>query len=830
MPGIIHDQSSSLFVLHCERLEIAELFVEVSGSCQCHWYVGEAHHASPLFTARQGQSIRLDFCTFVVADTEASEEVKLTIATEEGEHLAVHFGQLAELGSSQQFARRVLQLRNVQGTVATAILFCALQQRWTVPGQPTRQSGETVTVGPEDAQAAFVLQHIFPEDKKDEVKDDLGSVATERKTLEAGDAEFSQDKEGERTGKAARSKAEKAKRRSVRESRRSKCKPEGPEGPELDPKPRDGAEQALPPEPVEPPEPANQPPEPPEPPQHPAPPAQPAQPAQPAHPAQPAQPAPPPPAPATSAEPCEPLAADAAPKARKEASYTSHATSPTTAGESPKLRPEMGQEAKNLFASASEASGEEADSEQDLPLPSYRELVSEEAARTLGRGRKAQPVQAEVHRGSASSSSLWCRAQRAYAEDRARQCRRFAEEGDSDSSVRREKPPELEDEDSWKSDTPSNEARARPDAPDAAPIPCAHVVQSQGRWFRVAACAVSIRRRPQVDAPLAGELPSGEVFQAVSSTTADSFTFLELSRGRGWVFSDARVQPVLVIDDTGATPAQSSRAERTERRPRASPRRKPYTQEAEAEPEPSCSPRQKPQAKPSPGPPEAKRARPEAKRALAAPEEVPRRASEPTPQVEALLHTISRTSSPRGKEACRGPQPVRAKHSLASLEGAAERSRDRACEGERTEGCARRSRSAEASRSLWDFRSAWESLEERQRLQAALLKVALRVHPEDMARVESRPSSTPPARRFFVPREVRPAEEAKAAAPSIRPVPAPMPAPLSCQFLAALAARGQRPEAEVEVPGRRKVRWARAQSYGLADIMLRERTEVMPAA
>eukprot|EP00913_Durusdinium_trenchii_P030975 g29012.t1 len=77
-------------------------------------------------------------------------------------------------------------------------------------------------------------------------------------------------------------------------------------------------------------------------------------------------------------------------------------------------------------------------------------------------------------------------------------------------------------------------------------------VHERARWFRVMATALSIRRRPEVDAPLAGELPFGEVFQAVSSTGEDGFKFLELSRGRGWVFSDARVQPVLVIDETAA--------------------------------------------------------------------------------------------------------------------------------------------------------------------------------------------------------------------------------------------------------------------------------------
>eukprot|EP00439_Symbiodinium_sp_Y106_P026073 s4478_g3.t1 len=106
-------------------------------------------------------------------------------------------------------------------------------------------------------------------------------------------------------------------------------------------------------------------------------------------------------------------------------------------------------------------------------------------------------------------------------------------------------------------------AKVSPSGSCASPMPLGGWrVEQQGRWswaqlaavvFRVSATALSIRRRPQVDAPLAGELPFGEVFQAVTTFTAeDGFSFLELSRGRGWVFSDARVQPVLVIDDTGA--------------------------------------------------------------------------------------------------------------------------------------------------------------------------------------------------------------------------------------------------------------------------------------
>lgn len=44
-----------------------------------------------------------------------------------------------------------------------------------------------------------------------------------------------------------------------------------------------------------------------------------------------------------------------------------------------------------------------------------------------------------------------------------------------------------------------------------------------GRWFRVVSSALSIRLRPELDAPLAGELPYGEVFQAAFRLSGSHF-------------------------------------------------------------------------------------------------------------------------------------------------------------------------------------------------------------------------------------------------------------------------------------------------------------------
>ncbi|CAE8638487.1 unnamed protein product, partial [Polarella glacialis] len=87
-----------------------------------------------------------------------------------------------------------------------------------------------------------------------------------------------------------------------------------------------------------------------------------------------------------------------------------------------------------------------------------------------------------------------------------------------------------------------------------------------GRWFRVVACALSIRRRPQVDAPLGGELLRGEVFEASSGLVAeDGFAFLELASGRGWVFNDSRVQPVRVLNCPGGGAEASQTPDGTSR-------------------------------------------------------------------------------------------------------------------------------------------------------------------------------------------------------------------------------------------------------------------------
>lgn len=828
MSGIVHDESARLYVLHVETLKFAQSLD--FNSCQCHWYVGSAHNASALLPVTPpGQKHLLDFCTFVVADAEADVEVKLTVATVEGEHFAVYFGQLTGLAQDQQFVRRDLELRNVQGTVATAAVFCALQQRWTVGrGACARLPGDAIVVGPEDTQASYVLQHIFPEAEPTQVEP-------------SGESQGGADNVSKAPVKEVR-RSSKVKRRSIRK-RSNAVEGDGGAATEIDridskapassemadqnpcpsccgltgspalgslrsPGDSDGtsptrAESETCPEepktlevedvghgeqspsrqaatrkssnasicvsePLAPSEVGSM------------------SPSEKSHAVDAPRTAGPWRIAQRSREPTE------APPATRVNSNGSVCVSEhlapsevgsTTASASEKTAPS---EARNIWRSECAQRGPpeavcHSDSEPELPLPSQQELAEEINSRS------------KVQRGP--NNSLWCRAQRAYAEDCAKQCRRpqemgCNEEGDALWLDSRDWAKEVKEEKDWKFAAKQKISQAT--APKTSPVSGRTApldgweVDQRGRWFRVMATAFSIRRRPEVDAPLAGELPFGEVFQAVSSTGEDGFRFLELSRGRGWVFSDARVQPVLVIDDAGQAVTEMQNAER---RPQA-------PVEAEAEPEPSCqSPRisefkakkplrttverQKPlrgrsrgsqrlgqrQSQATKEMPHSTAPAAPAKLAEVAPNGSGGPASERRPAALARASTgspiratrawsmepepVERAETRELKIDAFGPlqawprQPVRANHSLAS-QCFTPTSQSFGAEADRgsrsTEiwtpwkpGAWRRARSAEAQnfRTFWDFRTARENLEERQRIQAALLKVALRVHPDD---------------------------------------------------------------------------------------------------
>lgn len=771
MSGIVHNESAHLYVLHVETLKFAQR-LDVA-SCQCHWYVGDAHHASArLPVTPPGQKYLLDFCTFVVAEHQAEVEVKLTVATVEGEHLAVYFGQLAHLAQDQQFVRRDLELKNVQGTVATAVVFCALQPRWTVGHARALPAGDAIIVGHEDSQASYVLEHIFPEKGKEkengrlEPEDTPLGVATET---------------GEKTADAVLKVSTKEARRSSKVKRRSgRRRSDSVSSVAVEP----GKTELL----------------------H--------------RMAGPKSPTPEPQR-AEAEKPC----LDALCSPPLSTRQRSDATSPTRAESCDALEKSM-EEPKNLEDAEVEAAISEApptssncvseprapsevdssttsektapsegrqdvrvealeaprsDSEPELPLPSRQELteeINEMRGSLVQRGGPMGPM-----------GGLWCRAQRAYAEDCAKQCRR-PQDGDEGG-------PAL-----WLGTRPCSHEKISQvplksmGVTGVRPAPLdGWQVHERARWFRVMATALSIRRRPEVDAPLAGELPFGEVFQAVSSTGEDGFKFLELSRGRGWVFSDARVQPVLVIDETAAPVAIEA-----ERRPIQAP------VEAEAEPEPNCqSPRISVEAKPlrswtQPLQPRAVRGRSRGSherlgprtslketkgtQTTAAPATLPpdadvsaekvvprmveqrparpaalapRASTEPVrathrrrswseaPELPAEAASQSHSEDgTRLKTDTSGPlqafprQPVRAKHSLASQCFTSSPLTPEPEVGAPTEWSPwrrawRRARSAEAQtiRHFWDFRSARENLEERQKVQAALLKVALRAHPKD---------------------------------------------------------------------------------------------------
>lgn len=1034
MAGVEQDPGSHLFVLHCETLEVAKepsLDLATLAKCQCHWYVGDAHHAKEIVgISHAGQSVRLDFCTFVVADVDPDIDVKLTVATVAGEHLAVFFGRLSELAQSEQFTRHELELRNVQGVVASVVVFCAEQQRWTVNGKGAfRHPGEAVTVGPDDMQASYVLQHIFPDEPAKDPKTEPGNgtgVVTERGSIDGKDSTpTAATQEADEAVKSRRPSREKVRRRSVlRESRRSqKSKaaevlkegfglgqsdastansgPDALEAPskaqseatederskeanDLSEKPpagRSGEEVAL---------------------AESLPPASAELSPTPSEARQETKdakhlgsenvgetPVSPEDIQSKAVEEVSLAEAEESPEKSKDESRSSKTFLPVTdlgskqdveAGTaSPALVCVLGpsepteadppvaserqpspsplpvraavQPTKVEFAPRprdvalltmdSESEVSIADSDADLPLPSCHEL-----AQDLGLGivpatssrpwQKAQPWRG---RGPVvAAKGLWNRAKRAYVEDCVSPFRHASLTDDDSPRTfagthwltggrweellrKRELPLKgLPESKESKADptTPGNgseprahpaeeAAKVSPSGSCASPMPLGGWrVEQQGRWFRVSATALSIRRRPQVDAPLAGELPFGEVFQAVTTFTAeDGFSFLELSRGRGWVFSDARVQPVLVIDDTGAQIAATP----DERRPRQA--------EAEAEPEPSCrfSPRistaesppeqaraatsvTQPTSKPQRGKVAATRvpraarassatetrrrlgARPRsagptpqqaqaASRALTEPSdateplpaEVPEGAAKPSnardrypsPGVPTPLETSNRPALEAWPQ--RGRQPVRAKHSLASQCAVGQSTSRASLFTSEIDRGLDADRALEPHRSS-SVRSALESLEERQRMQAALLRVALRVNADDNEFGPGARSCSMPARSRI----------ATSMFPTKRAVAEEVPAmavhggqrrcgatgagkvSLSCQFLAAM--RGQNapltprraqpqmeealrapvqrrcssvPSRSGEAPGNEERAATAAPPYGFADILLASR-------
>jgi hypothetical protein len=191
MSKVVQDPHSNLHVLFGESLELPAATSLASASsplldssvlrgCQLHWYIGgDSHRASRPLKVSPGAggssgggasggsgggagtnlastSLKLDFCTCFVADVGQDVDLKLTIA-QGSEHLGVYFGHMSDLGREEAFQKYELELRNVDGVVATAIVFTAVQRRWTLGEKAaTRRPGECTVVGSGDPQAHYV--------------------------------------------------------------------------------------------------------------------------------------------------------------------------------------------------------------------------------------------------------------------------------------------------------------------------------------------------------------------------------------------------------------------------------------------------------------------------------------------------------------------------------------------------------------------------------------------------------------------------------------------------------------------------------------------------
>jgi len=168
--GVRHDSSARLCVLLCETLTLPDgIPPGGEGGLVCHWYSSvpgtssNGHRSSdPFMPKAAGQVNQLDWCVFLVTDNDVNTDLRLTVATLDGNHLGVFFGNLRDLATSDQFDVQELTLQNVNGTFASVVIHAAAQIRWTRSDAPPRTPNACDFVDAvDDAQALHIWQFLF---------------------------------------------------------------------------------------------------------------------------------------------------------------------------------------------------------------------------------------------------------------------------------------------------------------------------------------------------------------------------------------------------------------------------------------------------------------------------------------------------------------------------------------------------------------------------------------------------------------------------------------------------------------------------------------------
>lgn len=168
---VVPDPTATFQLLFIERIEVLPdglHTMEKAGECRCHCYIGASSvvcGSSKRFVLNSASTAAtLDFFVFLVMDKASKHSLKISVATLAGQHLAVHFGNSQEMGTSADIRKTQVFLRNENNVLAVLSVQSASQPRWVQKhSKPiARAIGEAASITSKDAQANFVLQHSFP--------------------------------------------------------------------------------------------------------------------------------------------------------------------------------------------------------------------------------------------------------------------------------------------------------------------------------------------------------------------------------------------------------------------------------------------------------------------------------------------------------------------------------------------------------------------------------------------------------------------------------------------------------------------------------------------
>ena len=157
-------EKTFLYIAYVQSVSLKDYSRDLT--VRLRWYIDEAHDCSKVFTLNP--SARVDYCVFVVVP-EVNDDTSITLSLSydsypgKSEHIAVNFLKLSSLCQSETFERKVIDLKNRDGVVATCDVQSARQQRWVrgkKPEVPRSAFFEDFTTDP---QSKFLHDHITKE-------------------------------------------------------------------------------------------------------------------------------------------------------------------------------------------------------------------------------------------------------------------------------------------------------------------------------------------------------------------------------------------------------------------------------------------------------------------------------------------------------------------------------------------------------------------------------------------------------------------------------------------------------------------------------------------